>query len=202
MPSVRAGSRARNNCMVRNSRSIIWWTLTPAGNWFASSIAAAAIVKHTNPAGCAEQPSLADAWRLALECDPVSAFGGVIGFNREVDDETAAEVAKNFLEAIAAPSFSEARARNSTGEEKPAAGSRGARRRRACRQKHLGRLCSSDGRQRGFQSRGHSGQRPAREPTAQEWAALEFGWKVVKHVKSNAIVYAGRVRPWQWGPAR
>src|SRR5665213_904046 len=69
---------------------------------------AAAIVKHTNPAGCAEQASLAEAYRKALECDPVSAFGGVIGLNREVDRETATEMAKLFVEAIAAPSYSEA----------------------------------------------------------------------------------------------
>ncbi|MDQ1473934.1 MAG: phosphoribosylaminoimidazolecarboxamide formyltransferase / cyclohydrolase, partial [Bryobacterales bacterium] len=67
---------------------------------------AAAIIKHTNPAGCSEQASLADAYRKALECDPVSAFGGVIGFNRELDEETAAEVAKLFAEAVAAPSYS------------------------------------------------------------------------------------------------
>src|ERR1700743_1189139 len=68
---------------------------------------AAAIIKHTNPAGCAEQPSLAEAYRKALECDPVSAFGGVIGLNREVDEETAVELAKLFVEAIAAPGYSE-----------------------------------------------------------------------------------------------
>src|SRR5579872_2812118 len=69
---------------------------------------AAAIIKHTNPAGCAEQATLAEAYRKALECDPVSAFGGVIGLNREVDEETAHEVAKLFVEAIAAPDYSAA----------------------------------------------------------------------------------------------
>ena len=67
---------------------------------------ATAIIKHTNPSGCAEQETLAEAYRKALACDPVSAFGGVIGFNREVDDETAQEVAKLFVEAIAAPDYS------------------------------------------------------------------------------------------------
>ena len=66
---------------------------------------AAAIIKHTNPCGCAEQQSLAEAYRLALEADPVSAFGGVLAFNRELDEETAAEVSKLFVEAIAAPSY-------------------------------------------------------------------------------------------------
>src|SRR5712692_2575073 len=67
---------------------------------------AAAIIKHTNPSGCAEQATLVEAYRKALECDPVSAFGGVIGFNRSVDEETAREVAKLFVEAIAATDYS------------------------------------------------------------------------------------------------
>ena len=67
---------------------------------------AAAIIKHTNPCGCAEQGSLAEAYRKAFECDPVSAYGGVIGFNRAVDEETAREIAKTFIEAIAAPDYS------------------------------------------------------------------------------------------------
>ena len=66
----------------------------------------AAIIKHTNPCGCAEQETLAEAYRRALEADPVSAFGGVLAFNREVDEDTAREVSKLFVEAIAAPAFS------------------------------------------------------------------------------------------------
>src|SRR5262249_33689716 len=65
-----------------------------------------AIIKHTNPCGCAEQDSLVEAYRKALECDPVSAFGGVIGVNRLVDEETAHAIAKLFVEAIAAPDYS------------------------------------------------------------------------------------------------
>src|SRR5664280_1551983 len=67
---------------------------------------AAAIVKHTNPCGCAEQDTLAEAYRKAFEGDPVSAFGGVIGINRPLDEETAREIAKTFIEAIAAPDYS------------------------------------------------------------------------------------------------
>jgi len=66
---------------------------------------AVAIIKHTNPCGCAEQASLAEAWRKALECDPISAFGGVIGINRTVDEEAAQEVAKLFVEASRRPLF-------------------------------------------------------------------------------------------------
>src|ERR1700761_4779336 len=66
-----------------------------------------AIIKHTNPCGTAVSSTLVEAYKRALECDPVSAFGGVIGVNREIDDATAEEMAKLFLEVIAAPSFSE-----------------------------------------------------------------------------------------------
>src|SRR2546428_471328 len=63
------------------------------------------IIKHNNPCGTAEQESLRDAYLKALACDPVSAFGGVLAFNREVDAATAEEVAKLFVECIAAPGF-------------------------------------------------------------------------------------------------
>ena len=66
---------------------------------------AAAIIKHTNPCGCAEKEHAGGELPQAFECDPVSAYGGVIGFNRAVDEETARECAKTFLEAIAAPDY-------------------------------------------------------------------------------------------------
>src|SRR5205807_1435489 len=67
-----------------------------------------AIIKHTNPCGTATGKTLAEAYVRALECDPVSAFGGVIGVNRTVEAAAATEMAKLFLEVIAAPSFDEA----------------------------------------------------------------------------------------------
>src|SRR5919109_2758642 len=66
-----------------------------------------AIIKHTNPCGTATGKTLLGAYKRALECDPVSAFGGVIGVNRPVDGETAEEMAKLFVEAIPPPSFSD-----------------------------------------------------------------------------------------------
>src|SRR5258706_312189 len=66
-----------------------------------------AIIKHTNPCGTATGKTLAEAYKKALECDPVSAFGGVIGVNRVVDAEAAEEMAKLFLEVIAASGFDE-----------------------------------------------------------------------------------------------
>src|SRR5499425_136689 len=71
---------------------------------------AAVIIKHNNPCGTAEQASLRDAYLKALACDPVSAFGGVLAFNRKLDAATAEEVAKLFVDCIAAPGF-DARAR-------------------------------------------------------------------------------------------
>ncbi|HUB33001.1 MAG TPA: bifunctional phosphoribosylaminoimidazolecarboxamide formyltransferase/IMP cyclohydrolase, partial [Bryobacteraceae bacterium] len=64
---------------------------------------AVAIIKHTNPCGCAEQETLVEAWHKALECDPVSAYGGVVAINRTLDEDTAREISKLFVEAIAAP---------------------------------------------------------------------------------------------------
>ena len=69
---------------------------------------AAAIIKHTNPCGCAEASTLAESYRRAFEADPVSSFGGVLAFNRTVDRDTAAEIAKTFIEAIAAPGYDSA----------------------------------------------------------------------------------------------
>src|SRR5262249_30802119 len=65
----------------------------------------AVIVKHNNPCGASEQDSLREAYLKALECDPVSAFGGVMAFNRTIDAATAEEVAKLFAECIVAPGF-------------------------------------------------------------------------------------------------
>ncbi len=68
---------------------------------------AAIIIKHNNPCGTAEQGTLLEAYLKALACDPISAFGGVLAFNRGVDAATAEEVAKLFVECIAAPSFAD-----------------------------------------------------------------------------------------------
>jgi phosphoribosylaminoimidazolecarboxamide formyltransferase/IMP cyclohydrolase len=150
---------------------------------------AAAIIKHTNPAGCAENASLREAYCQALACDPVSAFGGVIGLNRELDEETAEQVAKLFVEAIAAPSFSEA----------ALAVLRGKKNLRLVKVGPSSDSMVVKSISGGFltQSVDHETFDRAtiqvvtqRQPTPDEWSALEFGWKVVKHVKSNAIVYA------------
>jgi phosphoribosylaminoimidazolecarboxamide formyltransferase/IMP cyclohydrolase len=150
---------------------------------------AAAIIKHTNPCGCAEQATLGAAYRKAFECDPVSAFGGVLGFNRAIDEETAREIAKTFVEAIAAPGYS-SQALEVLGAKKQL------RLLRVAAGRDLLVVKSITG---GFLvqtaddakvERASMTVKTKRAPTEEEWAALSFGWKVAKHVKSNAIVYA------------
>jgi len=147
-----------------------------------------AIIKHTNPCGTATGKSLLEAYKKALECDPVSAFGGVIGVNRVIDGSAAEEMAKLFLEVIAAPGFdNDAKAKFA-----------------AKKNLRLVEVVPSD--QKWVLKNVSGGMlvqdadiRPLtdadlkvvtkRPPTPEEKRALLFGWKVCKHVKSNAILY-------------
>jgi phosphoribosylaminoimidazolecarboxamide formyltransferase/IMP cyclohydrolase len=151
---------------------------------------ASAIIKHTNPCGCAEQPTLAGSYRKAFEADPVSAFGGVLAFNRVLDGDTAQEVARTFIEAIAAPGYSaEAMATLSSKKNLrllEVAGDAGSD--LAIRSISGGILVQTADVAK--LDRAACRVVTDREPTEEEWTALAFGWKVVKHVKSNAIVYA------------
>jgi phosphoribosylaminoimidazolecarboxamide formyltransferase/IMP cyclohydrolase len=154
---------------------------------------AAVIIKHNNPCGAAEQEHLLDAYVKAYASDPVSAFGGVLAFNRVVDSATAEQVAKLFVECIAAPGFDE-QVRAIFGAKKnlrllelPGNGLEPDRELPLKRilggvlvqQADLGEL--SDGELRTV---------TARVPTAEEMSTMRFAWKVSKHVKSNAIVFA------------
>ena len=152
--------------------------------------AAAAIIKHSNPAGAAAAETLADAYRAARATDPVSAFGGIVALSTEVDLVTAKEMASTFLEAIAAPGFH---------------GDAFARLRR---KKNLRLIEMED--LEGFSPGGRYFARVAggllvqdwdrgdeasayrvatrREPSPDEWEGLRFVWRAAKHVKSNAIV--------------
>jgi len=151
----------------------------------------AVVMKHTNPCGLASADSIAEAYRLALDTDPMSAFGGVIGLNREVDAATASEVVKSFKEGIIAPSFSgEARSILS--------------RKKKMRLIEVGGMVKTDGEKDFTKIVGGMLVQDAntayldesrlkvvsdREPTDREWAALRYGWKVIKHIKSNAIIF-------------
>jgi phosphoribosylaminoimidazolecarboxamide formyltransferase/IMP cyclohydrolase len=154
-----------------------------------------AIIKHTNPCGVGVGENLTEAYVKANACDPMSAYGGVIGFNRPVDGPTAEALGKTFVEAVVAPDFSSEALESLT-------------------QKKALRLMKCPGLGEAIEPltldwefkkllagaliqdrntvdliEGQLTIPTKREPSAEEMAALRFAWKVVKHVKSNSIVY-------------
>lgn len=150
---------------------------------------AVAIIKHTNPCGVGQGTTVAEAYVRALASDPVSAFGGVIGINRPVDGPAAAEMAKLFVEAIVAPDFTEDALTAFSAKKnlrllriRPAAPAR------ALKQISGGFLLQDEDRARVDASTVKVATQ--RQPSAEELEALLFAWRVCKHVKSNAIVYA------------
>jgi phosphoribosylaminoimidazolecarboxamide formyltransferase / IMP cyclohydrolase len=150
---------------------------------------AVVIIKHTNPCGASTGATVVEAYRRALESDPVSAFGGVIGINREVDADAAEEIAKLFVEAIVAPSFSpEALERFATKKNLRLIEIEPAETPRILKQVSGGLLVQDADRLR--ISEAELRIVTQRKPTAEETRALLFAWRVCKHVKSNAIVYA------------
>ena len=162
------------------------WELTRE---FAAPPAMVAIVKHTNPCGAATGATVLEAYTRALAADPVSAFGGVIGVNTTIDEAAAEEIAKLFVEAIVAPGYTP-----------------GARQRFAAKKnlrlleiEHSGNAQVIKHISGGLlvQDADHAPVSAAdlkvvtrRPPTDEEQQALLFAWRVCKHVKSNAIVYA------------
>lgn len=155
-----------------------------------------AILKHTNPCGVASADTLVEAWDQAFATDRQAPFGGIIVVNQTVDGELAQRIREIFCEVIIAPHFS--------GDALEQFGKRKNLRlmvnREGVRTDSLQDIRSAIG---GFlvQDRDQKRLRPADcrvvtecQPTKEEWAALLFGWKVVKHVKSNAIVYAAAER--------
>ena len=152
----------------------------------------AAIMKHTNPCGIASGSTLAESYARALQVDPVSAFGSVIAFNRKLDAPTAEAMAKLFVEAVVAPGYESAALEKLAGKKNL----------------RLMDMSTTSGDEYGpqfktigggllVQTPDTQGANPAewkcateRQPTEEEKRALVFGWRVVKHVKSNAIVFA------------
>jgi phosphoribosylaminoimidazolecarboxamide formyltransferase/IMP cyclohydrolase len=151
---------------------------------------AAIIMKHTNPCGCAEHASLSEAYRRALACDPISAYGGVLAFNRTLDEETAREAGKTFMECVAAPDYTpEALAYLTT--------KKNVRLLRVGNPVRDDLVLKSIGGGYLAQTADVHRLEPAqcvvkteRAPTEEEWSSLLFVWKVTKHVKSNAVVFA------------
>ncbi len=151
--------------------------------------AAVTIVKHTNPCGVATGSTVLEAYKRALESDPLSAYGGVIGINREVDDQAAAEISKLFVEAIVAPSFSVSALEQFAGKKNlRLLAIRPSESTQVLKQISGGLLLQDADDFR--VSRAELQMVTDRKPTAGELEALLFAWRVCKHVKSNAIVYA------------
>jgi phosphoribosylaminoimidazolecarboxamide formyltransferase/IMP cyclohydrolase len=147
------------------------------------------IVKHTNPCGAATGATVLEAYQKALACDPVSAFGGVIGINREVDAAATEEIAKLFVEAIAAPSFTaDARERFATRRNLRLVEVHSAPSSPVVKHVSGGMLMQDADTASVTES--ELDVKTWRPPTAEELRSLLFAWKVCKHVKSNAIVYA------------
>jgi len=155
---------------------------------------AACIIKHTNPCGAATAATLYDAYVNAYEADSVSAFGGIVALNREVDAATAEEMSKIFLEVIMAPAFTKEALHILEGKKnirlielsKPESG-------QVTVKKVSGGLLvqTEDDIQ---EDRANYKVATKVQPTEEQWKALEFAWKLVKHVKSNAILISNEKR--------
>jgi phosphoribosylaminoimidazolecarboxamide formyltransferase/IMP cyclohydrolase len=153
---------------------------------------ACVISKHNNPCGVAHGATLLQAWEKALSCDPVSAFGGVVAFNREIDAEVAEAMAALFLEVIAAPGFSP-QALDRLRKKKrlrlltvPPENWKGPQATRTQRSLH-GLVLTQD-RDTGFPELDSLQVVTERQPTDAQRRDVEFLWRVAKHVRSNAIV--------------
>jgi phosphoribosylaminoimidazolecarboxamide formyltransferase/IMP cyclohydrolase len=163
-------------------------------------VPACVIIKHNTPCGVSLGATVAEAFARARACDPVSAFGGIVALNRPVDYAASLELSSLFLECVIAPSYDDAaRAglavkKNLRLLEAPRLGEPRATWKR--RPEELRELRSVPGgllvmdRDLGQVRREDCKVMTKRAPTEQEWKDLLFAWKVVKHVKSNAIVFA------------
>jgi phosphoribosylaminoimidazolecarboxamide formyltransferase/IMP cyclohydrolase len=166
--------------------------------------AAACVIKHTNPCGAATGMSITDAYVRARDADALAAFGGIVGLNRELDPDTARAVVSTFIEAVVAPSVApaaldilrtKANMRVVTADFTTLAAqtvhNRDVR-------SILGGILVQQ-RDEVVEARGAwpgSGMRVVtkREPTAEEWRALRFAWRVMAHVKSNTVIFADAQR--------
>lgn len=154
---------------------------------------AVAIIKHANPCGVATGPTLAEAYRRALACDSVSAFGGVIALNRTLDAETAEEIVKLFTEVIIAPDVTEEA--KSIIARKPnlrllAAGGLPDPRAAGLTAKTVSGGLLVQSRDNGMVEDLDLKVVTKRAPTPQELEDMKFAFKIAKHVKSNAVIYA------------
>jgi phosphoribosylaminoimidazolecarboxamide formyltransferase/IMP cyclohydrolase len=197
-PSAPLGSLARSEVVSSGSKELSFNNLVDCDAALDAvrefNQPAAVVVKHTNPCGVATADDLVTAYRIARDADALSAYGGIVALNREVDAATAEVLAETFLECIVAPSFSApALARLSqkknlrllaTGAWLPADYA-------AFHLKYVsGGLLAQDRDATAGLEVGQAKVVTKRSPSEAERASLEFAWRVCKHVKSNAIVLA------------
>jgi phosphoribosylaminoimidazolecarboxamide formyltransferase/IMP cyclohydrolase len=156
---------------------------------------AAVIIKHTNPCGVALADTPLNAYLKARECDPVSAFGGIVGFNRQVDAATARELASTFLEAVIAPGYSDEALEIFTAKKNVRVMQVPLLEAYIAQGYDLKKVVGGllvQGRDLGMVRAADCRVVTERTPTASEYDALDFAWRVCKHVKSNAIVFTNR----------
>jgi phosphoribosylaminoimidazolecarboxamide formyltransferase/IMP cyclohydrolase len=161
---------------------------------------AAAVIKHTNPCGVATGATIAEAYVRAREADSLAAFGGIIGLNRTLDEETARAITSTFIECVIAPHVDDtartilaakANLRVVVADFRTLADSREYR-------SILGAMLVQE------RDRVSEAQLPwpaegikvvtRRQPTAGEWQAMRFAWRVMAHVKSNTVIFTDAVR--------
>ena len=157
---------------------------------------AAAVIKHTNPCGAATGAAAADAYVRARDADPLAAFGGIVGLNRPIDEETATAIVSTFIEAVVAPSV-EPRAREVLATKAnmrvvvaPRLSAAGPEVRSI-----LGGVLLQE-RDRVMEASlpwpaGDLKVVTKRQPTPAEWQALRFAWRLCAHVKSNTVIFTG-----------
>ncbi|MFD1563659.1 bifunctional phosphoribosylaminoimidazolecarboxamide formyltransferase/IMP cyclohydrolase [Haloarchaeobius amylolyticus] len=153
---------------------------------------AAAVIKHTNPAGCATADSLAEAYEKALSTDPMSAFGGIVALNRECDAETAEQIIDSFKEVVVAPGYTDDALETLCEKDNLRVldvGELGEQTERFTEKDLVGgRLVQ----ERDLQSISVDDLEVVteREPTEAELESMVFAWQTLKHVKSNGILFA------------
>jgi len=151
---------------------------------------AVAIIKHTNPCGVAVNPVLAQAYLDARECDPVSAFGGVIAVNRELDEATAEEISKLFVEVLIAPAYSQGALDKLMAKKNVRIIKAPLKSGAGLTAKFIPGAALLQDDDTLTMNEAELKVVSQRQPDPEEMKALKFAWIVAKHVKSNAIVYA------------
>jgi len=156
-------------------------------------VPACAIIKHNNPCGVAIGPNAVEAYRRAFACDPQSAFGGVVCLNRPVDGPLAEKLLEQFCEVLFAPLFTEEALIQLEAKPNMRILEDNERRRFNIAERDLKRVMGGllvQDRDIDLEDRSEMEVVTERKPSEREWGEMLFGWKVCKHVRSNAIVLA------------